>query len=199
MEIYDPKTRLHYKLNEENGRAVLCISGIRMQEGDPVETARTKTRLLKAKNGMSVLEICTGLGYCTYELINRGCKVTTIEKDENVIALARTLPHFKVVETRAQLVIADAFDKIEEIAIEGGKFDRVLHDPPRFSRAPLLYSSKFYEFVRSVLKKNGIMVHYVGNPYSRNRKRNFVGGVVKRLKEAGFKSIKRIGYNLVVK
>ncbi len=202
MKIFDPDTNLFYQLVYEDPKhPILQISGIRMQEGHPVETAKLKVGLLNVKPGMKVLECCTGLGYCTYELVKSAGenKVTSIEFDENVLTLAKTLPHFQEIQGKYTQLIGDAFDYVREFANSGRRFDRILHDPPRFSRAPQLYSQEFYNNVYAILNSGGIFVHYVGNPFSKFRKKNFVGGIIKRLRRAGFKSLRKVGYNLVIR
>jgi predicted methyltransferase len=42
-------------------------------------------------------------------------------------------------------------------------------------------------------------VHYVGNPYSKNKKRSFIPGIIQRLRTAGFRRIEHVGYNLVIR
>ncbi len=202
MAIFDPNTNLYYKLvYEDPEHPILEISGIRMQEGNPVKTAQLKVSLLKARPGMKVLETCTGLGYCTYELVKRvgPGNVTSIEIDPNVLTLARELNHFKEIQGKYTQLEGDSFDYVKSFAEEGRLFDRILHDPPRFSRAPQLYSQEFYNNIYKILIPEGIFVHYVGNPFSKFRKKGFITGITRRLKQAGFKSIKREGYNLIIK
>ena len=199
-KLYDEDTELFYQLIYENPEhPILEISGIRMQEGDPVETGKTKVGLLKVREGMKVLEICTGLGYCTHQLVKRNCIVKTVEFDSNVIEMARHTKHFKEVEEKVEIVMGDGFEVVQELAEQGEKFDRILHDPPRFTRAPELYSQIFYNNVHKIMAKDGVFVHYVGNPYSKNKKRSFIPGIIQRLRNAGFKKIEHIGYNLVIK
>ena len=75
-------------------------------------------------------------------------------------------------------------------------FDIIIHDPPRLSLATELYSLDFYKQIFRVLKNNGKLYHYTGNPGSRNRHANLPGNVVKRLKIAGFKNIEKIHYGV---
>ncbi len=64
----------------------------------------------------------------------------------------------------------------------------VIHDPPMFKLAGHLYSQAFYQGLYRVLKRNGRLFHYVGDPDSRSG-RNITRGVMKRLGEAGFSRV----------
>ena len=71
------------------------ISGIHMHRVvvDPLFVdARRKVKALDPKRGSLVLEICTGLGYSTYWLLKRKCRVITIEKSTEVLELASWNP-----------------------------------------------------------------------------------------------------------
>ncbi|MEM3394311.1 MAG: MnmC family methyltransferase [Candidatus Methanomethylicia archaeon] len=111
--------------------------------------------------------------------------VLSIEKDLNVIRIAELNPWSKGLEDhRIKIIIEDASRIIREIEEES--FDRIIHDPPRISLAGELYSSEFYIELYRVLKKNGILYHYTGQPGIKRRK-DIVKGVSKRIMEAGFK------------
>lgn len=75
-------------------------------------------------------------------------------------------------------------------------FDEVIHDPPRLSLASELYSLEFYKQLFRVLKANGKIYHYIGAPGSKNRKISLSRNVAERLKQAGFKDIKKAHYGL---
>ena len=66
-----------------------------------------------------------------------------------------------------------------------------MHDPPRFSMGSELYTSEFYSQLHRVLKPKGVLYHYVGSPGSKHRKRDLQKGILTRLREAGFKQVKR--------
>lgn len=66
-------------------------------------------------------------------------------------------------------------------------FDAVVHDPPRFSLAGELYSE-----IYRVLRHGGRLFHYTGNPHVIKTGSSFVDGVIRRLKAAGFKNVKKV-------
>jgi predicted methyltransferase len=82
--------------------------------------------------------------------------------------------------------IGDAFDVIETLA--DGSFSRIIHDPPTFSLAGHLFSLSFYLELQRVLKRNGRLFHYIGDPKSKSGSA-MTRGVVRRLGEAGFERI----------
>jgi predicted methyltransferase len=172
----------------------LIISGVamhRVKDVDPMEDASMKAELC-AKPGTNMLEICTGLGYSTIECLRRGVQsITTIEQDQNVIQLARLNPWSRELfsDERVTLVQGDAVEKIHEF--DAGSFHSVLHDPPTFTMASSLYTREFYSEIYRVMKRKGILFHYVGAPGSKYRKRDVQKGVIQRLREVGFKQVER--------
>jgi predicted methyltransferase len=66
----------------------------------------------------------------------------------------------------------------------------IIHDPPMFSLAGDLYSLGFYRQAFRVLKNNGRMFHYAGDPQSKSGAR-VTAGVMRRLQEAGFRRVVR--------
>jgi predicted methyltransferase len=71
-------------------------------------------------------------------------------------------------------------------------FDSVIHDPPRFSLAGELYSEEFYREIFRVLRRDGRLFHYTGNPHVVKKGSSFVDGVIHRLKAAGFKNVRKV-------
>ncbi|MFW9852735.1 MAG: SAM-dependent methyltransferase, partial [Candidatus Thorarchaeota archaeon] len=53
-----------------------------------------------------------------------------------------------------------------------------------------LYSIEFYIDLYRILRKGGRLLHYVGNPGSKYRGKDFVKGVQNRLKDVGFQTEK---------
>jgi predicted methyltransferase len=129
------------------------------------------------------LDICTGLGYTAILAARKKSvkKVVTIEKDENVLKIARQNEFSKELfeNPKIELIVGDAFEEIK------------IHDPPRISLAPELYSLKFYSQLFRVLKKGGKLFHYVGRPGKLSGK-NFMKGIVKRLLLSGFKKVVKV-------
>ena len=174
------------------------ISGIRMhvtKEMTPMEDTKKKIESISPLKGI-VLDTCMGLGYTAILASKYADFVFTCERDENVLEIAKFNPWSKELFDNKKINILNAsiFNQIK--IFKNGMFDAVIHDPPRLSLATELYSSEFYKQVFRVLKNNGKLYHYTGSPGSRNRKINLAGNVAKRLKQAGFKEIKKAHYGL---
>ena len=114
--------------------------------------------------------------------------MTTIELDPTVLELCRLNPWSQKLfdSSRIEQRIGDAWDVIE--TLEEESYSRILHDPPTFSLAGHLFSGDFYRELYRVLRRNGRLFHYIGDPNSKSG-RNTTRGVIKRLKEAGFKQV----------
>ncbi|MEM2137206.1 MAG: MnmC family methyltransferase, partial [Candidatus Methanomethylicia archaeon] len=180
----------YYKLKyvAENSAPTLEINGIHMHRIvgiTPWEDSLMKVKAARIGYGMKVLDICTGLGYTAIASIRMGASmVLSIEKDINVLEIAKINPWSKWLEDeKLKIVIGDASKVIRDI--ESESFDRVIHDPPRFSLAGELYGINFYKDIYRILRREGILYHYTGQPGIKRRK-NIVKGVSKRLIDAGF-------------
>ncbi len=177
-----------YKLRVvgEDTAPTLEISGIHMHrivDVKPWEDARMKVSVAKVRRGCRVLDTCMGLGYTAIHSMLRGADVVTVEVDENVIEIARYNPWSRMLE-KATVIRGDVFEVID--SFDPGEFDRVIHDPPRFSLAGHLYSEEFYKKIYRVLKTGGVLYHYTGAPGSRTRNIKLARGVVERLRRVGF-------------
>jgi uncharacterized protein len=84
---------------------------------------------------------------------------------------------------KIEQIIGDTFDEIQNF--EDGTFSCIIHDPPMLSLAGDLYAGDFYAECYRVLRRNGRLFHYIGDPDSRSGART-TKGVVRRLQEAGF-------------
>jgi predicted methyltransferase len=171
------------------------INGIRMhrtKEVNPLQDTRNKVNAVDPREGEAVLDTCMGLGYTAIEASRRGAYVITIEKDPNVLELARINPWSRELFTggKVQVIQGDAFEVVKKF--KEGSFDVVIHDPPRFSLAGELYSGEFYRELFRVLRPGGRLFHYVGNPGKKYRKRDLQKGVMERLRKAGFVGVKRV-------
>jgi len=182
-----------YKLvpTREGHAPMLAISGIRMhlvKGTSPEENARAIIKAAGVHPGQSVLDTCTGLGYWAIAALERGARVTTIEKDGNVAEMARLNPWSKrLFGGGAELVQGDAMDVVRQLG--DNSFDAVIHDPPRLALAGELYSLSFYRELLRVAKPRARLVHYTGAPGSKHRGKSIVAGVVSRLREAGWTDI----------
>jgi predicted methyltransferase len=172
----------------------LMIDGIlmhRVKETDPMTDARTKAAIV-ARPNTKMLDICTGIGYSTIACLEMGVQsILTIERQQEVIDLAKVNPWSQTLfkDKRVELVLDDAVKKIGTLSDRS--FDSVLHDPPRLSLSPDLYTSEFYAELFRVLKKKGVLLHYVGSPGSKYRKRDFQKGIMSKLRDIGFRNVKR--------
>ncbi|ASJ08070.1 hypothetical protein A3L11_02050 [Thermococcus siculi] len=171
------------------------INGIRMhrtKEVNPLQDTRNKVNAVKPREGETVLDTCMGLGYTAIEASKRGAYVITIEKDPNVLELARINPWSRELFTggKVQVIQGDAFEVVKKFKPES--FDVVIHDPPRFSLAGQLYSEEFYRELFRVLRPGGRLFHYVGNPGKKYRKKDLQKGVMERLRRAGFTGVRRV-------
>jgi predicted methyltransferase len=135
-----------------------------------------------------VLDTTTGLGYTAIEAAKTAAHVTTIELDPTVLGICRQNPWSKALfeSPNIERQVGDAFDVVQEL--QSGQYACIIHDPPTFSLAGHLYSTEFYVRLRRILRSNGRLFHYIGDPDSRSR-RNVTRGVTRRLKEAGFRRV----------
>lgn len=183
-----------YNLRVYNGVPVLEIDGLRMQVmkgfNSPLDYAEALVRMLKINKNDFVLDTCTGLGYTALAAFRRGAKVVTVEYSRAVLELARYTPNGMELfeERKIKVINGDVAEKIKEFP--GATFDCVIHDPPRMSHAPHLYSIDFYNELRRVLRRNGRLYHYVGSFGSKRRGRNIAAEASGRLAKAGFRKIR---------
>ena len=171
----------------DNTAPTLEIDGIHMHKIEgitPWDDAKKKVSLAKVRKGNEVLDTCMGLGYTAIHSALRGARVLTVEVDPNVIELASYNPwSWKLKELHVKVVQGDICEVIREM--EDESFDRIIHDPPRFSLAGELYSRSFYLELFRVLKTGGILFHYTGEP-GRVRGKSIIQGISRRLQETGF-------------
>ena len=204
IKFFSEKTGKFYRLVGTNTWPYLEISGIRMHRADTVDPktdAILKIRALGKIYGV-VLDCCTGLGYTAILAARAKAvkKVITIEKDENVIFIARQNPFSRELfkNEKIELIIGDAFYEVQKF--EDRYFNFIIHDPPRINVVPELYSLEFYRQLYRILKDDGKILHYVGRPGIRQGKK-YLRGVVERLRCAGFTKIRndKASLSLVVK
>jgi hypothetical protein len=192
--IYDDETRKFYKLLPTQTWPTIEISGVRMHR---VESADPKTdTLLKMRSARphgEVLDCCTGLGYTAIAAARHAAvkHVVTVDTDRNVLALARQNPASAELfeNPKIESVVADAAEYVRTLA--DGRFDTVIHDPPRLAMAGELYGEGFYRELLRVLKPGGRLYHYTGAP-GRAAGKDIPGGVMRRLLTAGFIKVKRV-------
>lgn len=192
IAFYDKK---YYKLEPiRNSAPTLEIDGIRMHRTkmiSPLEDAEKKIMLAGVKTNDEVLDICTGLGYTAISAFDVGAKVVTIEIDPNVLEIAKYNPYSRIMfetneKNKIEIIIDDASIVVQSMKEES--FDVILHDPPRFSFAGELYAEGFYSQLYRILRKGGKLLHYVGSPGAKYRKKDLMKGVQDRLRNVGFQT-----------
>ncbi|RPJ27902.1 MAG: methyltransferase domain-containing protein [Chloroflexi bacterium] len=181
-----------YGLMPTASAPTMLISGIpmhRIKDTNPHRDTLNKIKAIAPLRG-DVLDTTTGLGYTAIEAAKTARRVVTIEIDPMAQEIARLNPWSQALfeDPKITQVIGDAFEEIEKFEAES--FSAILHDPPMFSLAGDLYSRAFYQQAFRVLKHNGKMFHYIGDPESKSGAR-VTAGVIRRLQEAGFKRMRR--------
>ena len=187
VEFFSAFTNRYYSLMPTEAAPTMLISGIpmhRIKGTNPVEDTRQKLKALGRANGL-VLDTTTGLGYTAIQAARTAGKVITIEFDPTVIEVCRANPWSQELFTNPKIeqLIGDSADLAPTFA--DGTFNAILHDPPTFNLAGHLYSGDLYATFFRILKSNGRLFHYIGNPESRYGATTG-RGVVTRLRKAGF-------------
>jgi predicted methyltransferase len=159
----------------------------RIKGTNPYLDTLSKTRAISPIGGY-VLDTATGLGYTAIEAAKTALQVVTIELDPQAQEIARFNPWSESLfgNPKIKQIIGDSFEEIERFDNEC--FSCIIHDPPTLNLAGELYSQEFYQRAFRVLKQNGRMFHYIGDPESKTGART-TKGVLNRLKGAGFERI----------
>ncbi len=176
-----------YGLMPTASAPTMLISGLpmhRIKNTNPYQDTLAKIKAIAPIHGR-VLDTCTGLGYTAIEAAKTAERVITIELDPTAQEMARYNPWSRSLFDNPKItqLIGDAFDEIQNFA--DGQFSCIIHDPPMLSLAGDLYSGDFYAECFRVLRRNGKLFHYIGDPESKSGART-TKGVVRRLQEAGF-------------
>jgi predicted methyltransferase len=192
IQTFSEYTNRHISLMPTDGAPTLLVAGFpmhRFKGTDPHQDTLTKIEAISPVIGR-VLDTATGLGYTAIEAAKSAEQVITIEIDPAVLEIARLNPWSKDLfeNPKVEQRIGDSFEVIQEL--ESESFSRIIHDPPTFSLAGELYSQAFYHQLYRVLERGGRLFHYVGDLESRTGKR-VARGVGERLREVGFKRIRR--------
>lgn len=203
IQFFSEKTNKFYKLFPVgiNIPPTVEISGIRMhvtKEYDPYKDAVRKIENIMPIRG-KVLDTCTGLGYTAIMAAKNGAElVVSCEKDKNILEIQKYNPWSGELFSLKNIKIInnDITNQIKKFSEQ--EFDRIVHDPPSLRIAGELYSFGLYKELYRVLKKGGIIYHYTGSP-GEKRGIDVVSGVMKRMREAGFRELKRAHYGIVGK
>lgn len=166
------------------------INGIHMHKVvgvDPWSDAKNKVRSIGVKRGDVVLDTCMGLGYTAINSVLRGAAmVYTFEIDPNVFWIVERNPWSRgLSRSEIRVFHGDVTELIK--LIDANMFDKIIHDPPRFtSTTGSLYSLNFYLELYRVLKPCGKLFHYTGEALSGRLLR----GISDRLRKAGFTKLR---------
>lgn len=180
-----------YKLRLLAGKPILEIDGLRMHlvKGfrDVFDYSREVVRLLRVGPSDTVLDMCTGLGYTAIAAARHARRVVTIESSRAALALAEWNPWSRELfhSRNIEIISGDAYEVVPRL---GEKFTKIIHDPPRLSRAGELYSAEFYRRLASVSEKGALLFHYFGS-FGKGR-RNIQAEIGRRLLESGWKPVK---------
>ena len=187
VEAFSASTNRYYSLMPTAKAPTLLISGIpmhRIKGTTPLDDTKTKIKALGMPHGL-ILDTATGLGYTAMQAARTCDRVITIEFDPAVIKICRSNPWSQDLFTNPKIskLIGDSYELAPNFSDE--TFNAIIHDPPTFSLAGYLYSKTIYQSFYRILKPNGRLFHYIGNPHSRTGAS--VGrGVVERLENCGF-------------
>ncbi len=196
LDLFD---RHYYKLKPYNGVPVLEVDGLRMQLvrdfKTPLDYANEVVKGLRmharpGSKGAIVLDTCMGLGYTAIAAAkNPEVKVVvTCELSPAVVTLAKWNPFSDALwEKNGKITLMEG--SIAELIkqFDAGTFSFAIHDPPRFSHAPELYSSEFYNELYRVCANGARIFHYVGS-VGKGKGRRIDREVAERLVAAGFRN-----------
>ena len=201
MDPLEDRSSGYYKLVPTAGAPLLEISGVKMHisKGTDPFISASEMAQQAVRKGDKVLDCCSGLGYAAIAAHRLGAsEVLSIELSQQVMGL------------RAQNPWSDDLGKEGIVQCQGSSFeligtmpatsfDSVIHDPPRFSLAGELYSEEFYGQIFRVLRRDGRLFHYTGNPHMVKKGSSFVDGVIRRLKAVGFRHVEKVEHLMGVK
>ncbi len=197
IQFFSKKTGNFYQLYPTKTIPVLRINGVPMHRYIKIDPLTdTKTKIGASKPYGKVLDICTGLGYtAVYSAKLENVKeVITLEKDPEVLKIAKMNEASKDLfkNSKIKIVNKDVVEKIKKF--DSHSFDCIIHDPPTFVMSPDLYTLNFYKELFRVLKKDGRLWHYAPEPgkaKSEKKGEDFVERIILRLRQVGFRRIKR--------
>jgi len=190
IQKFSSRSNRYYSLMPTQSAPTMLISGIpmhRIKDTNPWKDTAEKINAFGSING-KLLDTNTGLGYTAIQASKRAASVVTIEIEPTVLSLCRQNPWSKPLfgSKNIKSILGDSYDIVS--GFPDLSFEQVLHDPPTFALAGDLYSQYFYEQLFRILKPNGKLFHYIGNPDSKTGA-SVTRGVISRLKAAGFKHI----------
>ncbi len=170
VQFYSEATDRVYSLYPTTGAPTMLVSGIpmhRIKDTDPHADTLEKIRAARPVVGQ-VLDTATGLGYTAIEAAKTAAHVTTIELEPSALQVCRCNPWSQGLFNNPKItqMVGDSFEVVLEL--ENSSYTRIIHDPPAFALAGDLYSGEFYRELRRLLRNNGRLFHYVGDPESKS-------------------------------
>ena len=187
VEAFSAFTNRYYSLMPTPKAPTMLISGIpmhRIKNTTPLEDTDQKIRALGKPFGR-ILDTTTGLGYTAIQAARTADQVITIEFDPIVLEICKANPWSQELFTNPKIDKLIGDSAFLAMVFGDNSFNAIIHDPPMFNLAGQLYSQALYQTFYRILKPNGRLFHYIGNPDSRSGAS--VGrGVVNRLQKAGF-------------
>ncbi len=192
IQFYSEEIGRAYSLFPTSGAPTMLVSGLpmhRIKDTEPHSDTLEKVKSIRPLVG-NVLDTATGLGYTAIEAAKTAEHVLTIELDPAALEVARRNPWSQALfgSHIIEQAIGDSFDVVE--GLDDHAFSRIIHDPPVFSLAGHLYSTDFYRELHRLLRSHGKLFHYIGDPESKSG-RSVTAGVIRRLEQAGFRTIRR--------
>jgi predicted methyltransferase len=193
IQFYSELTDRVYSLYPTQRAPTMLVSGIpmhRIKDTDPHADTLEKVRAIKPVVGQ-VLDTATGLGYTAIEAARTAEHVITIELDPAALQVCHFNPWSQGLFGNSKItqVIGDSYEVVAGLG--SGSFTRVIHDPPAFRLAGDLYSGEFYRELHRVMRNNGRLFHYIGDPDSKSG-RSITAGVTRRLEQVGFRQVRRV-------
>ncbi len=115
------------------------------------EVAQLLRVILKLKNPKEILEVGTAIGYSSIVMASTldSCKITTIERREDMIELAKENIEKAKMSDRIKIISGDAEEVLDEIE---GKYDLIFMDAAKGQ-----YIS-FFEKAKKLLNENGLII-----------------------------------------
>jgi len=202
---FDDGNQKFYKMifiNEKKPPTVE-ISGIKMhitRNGDPAQDTQNKIMQFRHLEG-KILDTCTGLGYTAiaaakFPEVNQ---IYTCEADINMFRLCQENPWSRELfhHEKIQLILAPVQNLVQKLP--DNNIDYIIHDPPRFALAGELYSENFYRNLYRILKTNGEIYHYTGDPNKRSRRLPLKKEIKKLFDRLGFSKTRQVYFGIWAK
>lgn len=191
VQFFSEELQRAYSLCPTESAPTMLVSGLTMHRIKGTNPRLDTLSKIKAAGGKltgRVLDTCMGLGYTAIEAAQTAEYVLTLEIDPTVLDVCRANPWSQGLFnlTNLEHQFGHAWDTLE--TLPDHHFSCVVHDPPMFNLASELYSTDFYRELHRVLKRNGRVFHYIGNPDSKSGN-TITKSTVKHLQAAGFNRV----------